>query len=68
LYHGRKEGTIGYLGVSRWAWRLDDGKRYQEQVLEGVFGDIYQQMSEERGMVVYQEDGAPCHHAKRTQS
>ena len=41
-------------------------KRYQEQVLEGVLRDFYQQMSEERGLVVYQEDGAPCHCAKST--
>ena len=43
-------------------------KRYQEQVLEGVLGDFYQKMCKERGMAVYQEDGASCHCVKSTQA
>ena len=41
-------------------------KRYQDQVLDGPLHDFYQEMSEERGMVVFQEDGAPSHRAKST--
>lgn len=40
--------------------------RYQQQVLDGPLHDFYQEMSEERGMVVFQEDGASCHRAKST--
>ena len=41
-------------------------KRYLEQVLDGPLHEFYQEMAEERGMVVYQEDGAPSHCAKST--
>jgi transposase len=42
--------------------------RYQNQVLDGPLHDFYQQMSEERGIVVFQEDGASCHRAKSTKA
>jgi len=41
-------------------------QRYQDQVLNGPLHDFYQEMSEERGIVVFQEDGAPSHRAKST--
>jgi transposase len=40
--------------------------RYQDQVLDKVLFDYYVQMSEERGQVVFQQDGASCHRAKST--
>ena len=42
-------------------------KWYQYQVLNGPLHDFYQEMLEERGMAVFQEDGAPSHHTKSTQ-
>ena len=36
-------------------------KWYQDQVLSGPLHTFYQDMAEERGMVVFQEDGAPSH-------
>ena len=41
-------------------------KQYQDQVLNGSLHDFYQEMSEECGIVVFQEDGAPSHHTKST--
>ena len=40
--------------------------RYQEQVLEKVVHDFYQEASEERGWVSFEQDGAPLHTAKST--
>lgn len=40
--------------------------RYQEQVLEKVLHDFYMEMTEERGQVLFQQDGAPSHTAKST--
>jgi transposase len=40
--------------------------RYQEQVLEKVVHDFYQEASEERGWVLFEQDGAPSHTAKST--
>ena len=40
--------------------------RYQEQVLDGPLHEFYQEMCEERGLAVFQEDGASCHRAKST--
>jgi transposase len=40
--------------------------RYQHQVLDEVLHTFYQEMSEEKGQVVFQQDGAPSHTAKRT--
>ena len=40
--------------------------RYQVQVLEQVLFDYYWQKSEEKGQVVFQQDGAPSNHAKFT--
>ena len=42
--------------------------RYQNQVLNGPLHDFYQQMSEERGLVLFQKDGASCHRAKSTKA
>ena len=42
--------------------------QYQNQVLDGPLHDFYQQMSEERGLVLFQEDRASCHHAKSTKA
>jgi hypothetical protein len=41
-------------------------KSYQEQVLDRHLHDYYLRMLEERGMVVFQQDGAPSHHVKST--
>ena len=40
--------------------------QYQVQVLERVLFDYYWQKSEEKGQVVFQQDGAPSHRAKST--
>lgn len=40
--------------------------RYQDQVLDKVLFDYYWKMSQERGQVVFQQDGARCHTAKST--
>jgi hypothetical protein len=40
--------------------------RYQEQVLDKVLHDFYQSMAEERGHILFQQDGAPSHTAKNT--
>jgi hypothetical protein len=36
-----------------------NSERYQTQVLDAHLFDFYQQMSEERGLVFFQQDGAP---------
>lgn len=41
-------------------------QRYQAQVLDKVLFDYYWRMSESRGQVVFQQDGARCHTAKST--
>jgi len=65
---GGKKGPLVVLDYPGGRGGGMTAKRYQEQVLEGVLGDFYQQMCEERGMAVYQEDGASCHRAKTTQA
>ncbi|KAH9954883.1 hypothetical protein BJV74DRAFT_750637, partial [Russula compacta] len=35
--------------------------QYQTQVLDGPLHNFYQQMSKERGIVVFQQDEASCH-------
>jgi len=40
--------------------------RYQDQVLENVLHDFYQEMCEERGHILFQQDGAASHTAKST--
>lgn len=40
--------------------------RYQEQVLSKVVVDFYQEACEERGWVLFEQDGAPSHTAKGT--
>lgn len=37
--------------------------RYRQQVLEPLLLEFYQEMSEERGLVAFQQDGAGCHRA-----
>jgi len=41
-------------------------KRYQDQVLKPVLEPFYRQMTEERGRVLFQQDGASGHRAKTT--
>lgn len=43
-----------------------NSKRYQEQVLEGVLRDFYDEMKAERGRVIFQQDGAASHTSKST--
>jgi hypothetical protein len=65
------EGKKGPLVVLDYPGGRGGGmtaKRYQEQVLDGPLHNFYQEMSEERGMVVFQEDGASCHRAKTTKA
>jgi transposase len=45
-----------------------NSKRYREQVLEGPFWDFYTQMNEERGLAVFQQDGASMHTSKTTRA
>ena len=40
--------------------------RYQKQVLEKLVHDFYMEASEERGWVLFEQDGAPSHRAKST--
>lgn len=40
--------------------------RYQQQVLDGPLHNFYKEMLEERGMVVFPEDGASCYCAQST--
>lgn len=40
--------------------------RYQNQVLEKFVHDFYMEASEERGWVLFEQDGAPSHRAKST--
>jgi hypothetical protein len=40
--------------------------RYQEQVLEGVLKEFYEQMDAERDGVIFQQDGAASHRSKST--
>ena len=40
--------------------------RYQEQVLDRVLHEFYMEMAEERGQIMFQQDGAPCHRAAST--
>lgn len=40
--------------------------RYQTQVLDGVLHRFYDEVKEERGLVDFQQDGAPSHRAKST--
>jgi hypothetical protein len=41
-------------------------KRYQDQVLDGALCDFFAEMKEEKGLVDFQQDGAPAHTAKTT--
>jgi hypothetical protein len=43
-----------------------NSKRYQDQVLEGTLKGFYAQMKEERGPIIFQQDGAPSHTSKST--
>jgi transposase len=38
-----------------------NSKRYQEQVLEGVLKDFYNEMKATRGRVIFQQDGTSSH-------
>lgn len=63
------EGRKGPLLVLEYPGGRGGGmtaKRYQDQVLDGPLHDFYMQMSEERGIVTFQQDGAPSHRAKTT--
>lgn len=41
--------------------------RYQHQVLDKMVVDVYQRACEEKGYVLFEQDGAPSHTAKSTQ-
>lgn len=41
-------------------------KRYQGQIPEKAMFDVYLEMSEDRGQVLFQQEGAPSHRAKTT--
>lgn len=41
--------------------------RYKAQVLEKVLKGFHEEMSEQRGEVLFMQDGAPCHRDHRTQ-
>lgn len=43
-----------------------NARRYREQVLEPLLLEFHQQMSEERGLVAFQQDGAGSHRAGTT--
>jgi len=64
------KGSKGPLVVLEYPGGKGGGmnaERYQEQVLDGIFFDYWMQMSEERGQILFQQDGAPSHTAKSTQ-
>jgi len=61
------EGRKGPLVVLEYLGGCGGGmmaKQYQEQMLSGPLHIFYQEMSEEGGIVVFQEDSAPSHCAK----
>ena len=65
------EGRKGPLVILEYPGGKGGGMtaaRYQDQVLDGPLHDFYQQMSEEQGLVLFQEDGASCHRAKSTKA
>lgn len=65
------EGKTGPLVVLDYPAGKGGGmtaKRYQEQVLGGSLHDFYQEMCKERGLAMFQEDGASCHTAKSTKA
>lgn len=65
------EGRKGPLVILEYPSGKGGGmtaEQYQNQVLDGPLHDFYQQMSEERGIVVFQEDRALCHRAKSTKA
>ena len=41
--------------------------KYQKQVLDSIFFDYWMQMSEERGQILFQQDGAASFTAKSIQ-
>jgi hypothetical protein len=63
------EGKKGPLVVLEYPGGRGGGmtaNRYQHQVLDHVLHNFYQEMSEERGQILFQQDGAPSHTAKTT--
>lgn len=65
------EGRKGPLVVLEYPGGRGGGMntaRYMAQVLEGALKDFYHEMKQEKGQVVFQQDGAPCHRSKRTQN
>ena len=63
------QGRLGPLIVLDYPKGKGGGmnsRRYQEQVLEGHLKAFYKQMSQERGSVLFQQDGAPSHRSKST--
>ena len=44
-----------------------NAEKYQEQVLDGIFFDNWMQMSEERELILFLQNGAASFTAKSTQ-
>jgi hypothetical protein len=64
-----KAGQKGPLIVLEYPGGKGNGinsKRYQEQVLEGMFLDFQAQMKTKKGTVIFQQDNAPSHMSKST--
>lgn len=62
-------GRLGPLVVLEYPGGRGGGmnsQRYQEQVLEAHLKSFYQEMSQERGLVQFQQDGASSHTSKST--
>ena len=63
------KGRKGPLVVLEYPGGWEGGMtaaRYQHQVLDEVLHTFYQEISEEKGQVVFQQDGAPSHTTKST--
>lgn len=62
----RKKGPLVILEYPGGRGGGMTADRYQEQVLDKVLYNYYLRMSEEKGMVLFQQDGASSHTAKST--
>ena len=63
------KGTKGPLVVLEYPGGKGGGMtaaRYQEQVLDGALRTFFAEMKKEKGLVDFQQDGAPAHKAKST--
>ena len=61
-----KKGPLTVLEYSGGRGGGMTAARYQKQVLEKIVHDFYMEACEERGWMLFEQDGAPLHRAKST--